>query len=105
MKKAEVNPEIYREWDRMQEQMTKRYQRSMFPAGCMFPMWDEAYPLVAAIDNAPKISTGRNRKRDEELVVVPRFVLKFLTEHALQLIFNRDSAKQEEYKKKKGEEK
>lgn len=82
MKKPEVSPDIYKAWDMMQFKMEERKKRSMFPAGSVFPKWEEAYPLAEAVRLAHGV-TGRDRKQSEQLVLVPRFVLKFLTDEML----------------------
>lgn len=100
--KAQASPEIYQKWDEMQKKWDYRKKTTL--RGTLFPLWDEAYPLIAAVDRATKLCTGRNRKRDEELVAVPRFILKFLTDHALQLIYDHDPVKKKEHQERKEKE-
>lgn len=85
MNKPEVNPEIYKAWDNMQAMMEERRKSSLFPSGTVFPKWNEAYPLMEAVRHS-KGTTGRNRKQEEQLVLVPRFVLKFLLNQTLTYI-------------------
>lgn len=96
MSKIQPRAEIYAEWDRMHEKMEERKKNSFFGlAG--YPRWNEAWPLMHEIEMSPRAATGRNRKRDEELIILPRFIAKFLVDLALQLIYSNDPEKRCEY--------
>lgn len=92
MSKIQARAEIYAEWDRMNEKMNERKKNSMF--GILgAPRWDEAWPLMHEIEMSPRVAAGRNRRRVEELIVLPRFIVKFLVDLALQHIYSNDPEK------------
>lgn len=86
MKKPEVNPKIYEAWDTMQKRIEDRKKASLFGIG--MEQWDDVYPLTSEILHSPKM-TGRSRKADEDLILVPRFVLKYLIDNTLVMLAGR----------------
>lgn len=92
MKKPEVNKKIYEEWDRLKARIDEKKVLFSRPIG-----FRDVYPLTSAIMESPKI-TGRSRKQDDDLILVPRSVLRFLTDEALLCAYQRDP----EMKKEKG---
>lgn len=92
----QVSPEIYQKYDEMKASIERRKKESMF--GVAVEKWDEVYPLIAAIDRAPKAAAGRTRKRNEELIVLPRFIVKYLIECTLSHVYAHDKEKQTEAK-------
>lgn len=83
MKKPEVNPKIYEAWDTMWKRIEERKKNSLF--GIALDEWDDVYPLTDAILHGPKI-TGRSRKQSEDLILVPRFALKYLIDNTLVML-------------------
>lgn len=96
MKKPEASPEIYKKFDEMNARLEERKRNSVF--GFASRRWDDVYPLCAAVNRAPKAFTGRSRKRDEDLVLVPRFILDFLTDETLAYVYVNDPTKNKEEK-------
>ncbi len=92
--KLQASPEIYQKYDEMKASFELRQKASLF--GVASEKWDEVYPLIAAIERSPRAAAGRNRKRDEELVVLPRFILKYLTDKALEQVYAHDKEKQKQ---------
>ena len=86
MKKPEVNPEIYKAWDAMWQRIEERRKKSLF--GVALDEWDDVYPLTEAILHGSKI-TGRSRKQSEDLILVPRFALKYLIDNTLMIMAGR----------------
>ena len=86
MKKPEVNPKIYEAWDNMWKRIEERKKKSLL--GIALDEWDDVYPLTEAILHGPKI-TGRSRKQSEDLILVPRFALKYLIDNTLTMIAGR----------------
>ena len=94
-----ASPAIYQKYDEMVAMREQRRQASMF--GIALEKWDEVYPLIAAVNSAPKAATGRSRKRDEDLIVLPRFVVKYLADGAISHVYGQDKEKQKEMEDKK----
>ncbi len=92
--KLQASPEVYQKYDEMKSGFERRQKASMF--GIASEKWDEVYPLIAAIERSPRAAAGRNRKRDEELIVLPRFIVKYLTDKALEAVYAHDKEKQKQ---------
>ena len=80
MKKPEVNPKIYEAWDNKNRRIEERKRQSIF--GVALEQWDDVYQVTEAVLHGQKM-TGRSRKMDEDLILVPRFVLKWLIDAKL----------------------
>ena len=86
MSKLQADPRLYEAWDKFE----KRHRESLLLFGKDITQQETA-ELAQALVTAQKASTGRNRKRDEELVLVPRGLLKYLTSEAYQYAFYREN--------------
>lgn len=101
MKKPEVSQKMYEEWDKLREKQdrydaeykewskriknnkTNTFSLQMLPPQDPSALYKNAAPLLHELQySLPKAMSGRNRKKDEELVLVPRAILKFLIERA-----------------------
>ena len=86
MSKLQADPRLYEAWDKFE----KRHKESLLLFGKDITQ-QEVADLSQALVTAEKASTGRNRKKDEELVLVPRGLLKYLTSEAYQYAFYRET--------------
>ena len=92
MKKPEVSQKIYEEWDKLKAKIDKSKKVVLFGDIIGF---DDVYPLTRAVLEAPKV-TGRSRKREDDLILVPRSVLKYLTDEAIMCAYQRDPKKKQD---------
>ncbi len=103
MKKPEVSQRMYEEWDELKEKLdkydaeykawNKRVQKHMkempniLSYDILFPpkpvTYKDAHKLFTTLSMLPKALSGRNRKRDEELVLVPRGVMRYIMQCAI----------------------
>ncbi len=96
MKKPEADKALYEAWETRESRIEARKKASIF--GITSEKWDDVYPLTVALRSASKVASGRSRRRDEDLVVVPRFMLNYLTDALLAYAYQNDPKKQEEMK-------
>lgn len=102
MKKLEVSQEMYAEWDIVKKKLdqynkenkewTKRVQKKMkenpdiIDLDILFPPRPVSYKdvnkLFTILRMLPKALSGRNRKREEELVLVPRGIMTYVVQCA-----------------------
>ena len=98
MKKADFDSRIYDAWDplkiKLDEYEAKNRERIKYfkkhgeltMEMVLFPPKEpnskDAAELLSVLDLLPKAKSGRNRKKEEELVLVPRGVLKYLVKEA-----------------------
>ena len=85
MSKLQADPRLYAAWDKFE----KRHEESRLLFGKEITQ-HEVYELSEALRTAEKAATGRSRKRDEELVLVPRAILRYLTTEAYQYAYYRE---------------
>ena len=85
MNRPKADQKVYEAWDKFE----KRHEESRLLFGKEITQ-HEIYELTEALTTAEKAATGRNRKRDEELVLVPRGLLRYLCMEAHQFAFYRE---------------
>lgn len=85
MSKLQADTRLYEAWDKFE----KRHRESLLLFGKEITQ-HEVYELSEALRTAEKAATGRSRKRDEELVLVPRAIIRYLTTEVYQYAYYRE---------------